>query len=149
MTAEDAQRLARDLLEAFNAADWERCREMIATSVSYEEAPSGYRARESNAALERLQNIRAAAPDLRGVADHWVVSPDNSAVAAVLTWTHADDPDRVESLGTLLLRMEEGRLTMLHETHITRPHGTAMCIPLDPRRPSGTPPQPPSLGEPQ
>jgi SnoaL-like domain len=117
MPAEDAQQVAQEFLDAFNASDWERCSGLLADEVTYK-GPIGDRANDAEGTLEQLRKIRDVVPGLVGTVRTWEVSDDNSAVAAVARWrdTELDNPRQL--LGTLQLTIENGRLASISERHI-------------------------------
>src|SRR3954454_8804074 len=65
LTATDMTQVASELLTAFNDADWDRARPLIAPDLAYVENTNRRRVDGADAYLELLQGIRAAFPDFR------------------------------------------------------------------------------------
>ena len=74
----------RSVLEAFNAGDWDRFRELVPDSAVYFESATG-RTAQGDAYLDLLKGWRAAFPDITGEITTLVESGD--VAAAEINWT--------------------------------------------------------------
>lgn len=64
--AADVERLARDAVEMFNRAEWDRLPDLMTADVVYEETGTGRRVEGREEFLPHLQGWREALPDVRG-----------------------------------------------------------------------------------
>jgi steroid delta-isomerase-like uncharacterized protein len=76
--------VARDMIEAFNEADYERCGALLAPDALYIETSTARRVEGRDAILEVFEGWRTAFPDARGTIVSAVTSDDT--VALQLTW---------------------------------------------------------------
>jgi len=74
----------RSVLEAFNAGDWDRYRELVPDSAVYFESATG-RTAQGDAYLDLLKGWRAAFPDITGEITTLVESSD--VAVAEINWT--------------------------------------------------------------
>ena len=65
-TGTDITQAATDLTNAFNEADWDRARSMVAADVVYSETGTGRRVEGFDAYLELLKSWKQALPDVTG-----------------------------------------------------------------------------------
>jgi steroid delta-isomerase-like uncharacterized protein len=77
--ATDLARATSDLIDAFNGADWDRMRGLLADDVTYSETGTGRRVEGADAYLELCQGWRAAFPDVVGTVTG-ALSDDAAAV---------------------------------------------------------------------
>ncbi|MEJ7813086.1 MAG: ester cyclase [Gemmatimonadaceae bacterium] len=116
----DAAAVARELVETFNAADWDRQKEICTPNVTYEEAGTGRRIEGVEEYMELGRQWRAAFPDARGTIHSAVGSGDTAAVE--ITWagtqtgalqtangTIPPTGKRIESKATMWVTTENGR----------------------------------------
>ena len=59
-------RRATDLIDAFNQADWDRLRGLLAPGVRYSETGTGRRVEGADAYLQLCQGWKEAFPDVAG-----------------------------------------------------------------------------------
>jgi len=76
------------VLNAFNAADWDRMREFVPDSAVYHEPATG-RTLQGDAFVEALQGWRAAFPDVTG--ELTSVAESGDIAVAEITWTGTHD----------------------------------------------------------
>jgi steroid delta-isomerase-like uncharacterized protein len=79
-----AVRVATDLVEAFNSADWPRFQGLLAADVVYEETGTRRRVSGPEAYVELCQGWKLAFPDARGTIHRSVASGDT--VVQEITW---------------------------------------------------------------
>jgi steroid delta-isomerase-like uncharacterized protein len=80
-----ATRVATDVVEAFNSADWLRFQDLLAADIVYEETGTRRRVSGPDAYVELCQGWKQAFPDVRGTIHRSVVSGDT--VVQEITWT--------------------------------------------------------------
>ena len=93
MGAQDLVTLANMLIDAFNSADWQRFRGMLADDVVYEEAGTQRRIQGADAYVQLCQGWKQAFPDVIGTIKNAAAS--GSIVAQEITWegTHTGPLD--------------------------------------------------------
>jgi hypothetical protein len=137
MAAEDSQRLAQDFIEAFNEGEWNRYSQLVAPEVVLDERTIEKQTYNAEDLIERLQEVRAAAPGIRINVDSWVAADDGSVVAGEVAWTRDDLEGNEAVSGTIFLSIEEGRVRTIHELHAPLPQRLRcpICMPIPPIRP--------------
>jgi steroid delta-isomerase-like uncharacterized protein len=85
----DPVRAAEELVEAFNAADWERVRERLASDAVYAETGTGRRVEGADAYVELLQGWKEAFPDVRGTVRNAVGTHSTAAQEILWEGTHS------------------------------------------------------------
>src|SRR4029450_9293857 len=91
MADDSATRVPADAVEAFNAADWSRFRELLAADIVYEETGTQRRVSGRDAYVELCQGWKQAFPDARGTIHRSVASGDT--VVQEVTWTGTHEGD--------------------------------------------------------
>ena len=102
MTTQQSKNLtqvAQDVIEAFNAGDWERFKAPLAADVMYEETGTQRRVQDADAYVQLCQGWKQAFPDAKGTIRN-VVSTGNTVVQEVL-WEGTQDGDLPGPSGTL------------------------------------------------
>lgn len=84
MVTEDPTAVAREVVEAFNAADWERFRAVLADGLVYEETGTGRRIEGIDAYVALCQGWRRAFPDVTGTIRRAVAGGET--VAEEVAW---------------------------------------------------------------
>jgi steroid delta-isomerase-like uncharacterized protein len=79
----DPVRAAEELVEAFNAADWDRIRGRPASDAVYAETGTGRRVEGVDAYIELVQGWKEAFPDVRGTIRN-AVGTDTTAAQEIL-----------------------------------------------------------------
>ena len=113
--------VAREFVEAFNAADWPRFRATLAADVLYEEAGTGRRVQGAEEYVRLSQGWKEAFSDARGTV--WTTLAGDGTVAQELVWegthsgplagpTGALPPSgrQISVAGTLWYAFEAGRV---------------------------------------
>jgi predicted ester cyclase len=80
---QDLIKVAKEAVESFNKADWDRSMELLGTGV-YNEVGTGRKLRGQAEILPALQGWRKAMPDVRGTVTHAVAS--GSTAVLEVTW---------------------------------------------------------------
>ena len=88
MGTEDAAAVAREVVEAFNAADWGRFRAALADGVVYEETGTGRRVEGADAYVRLCQGWREAFPDVAGTVRRAVAGGGTAAAEVAWAGTH-------------------------------------------------------------
>ncbi len=88
MASDIATRVAADLVEAFNSADWSGFRDLLAPDIDYEETGTQRRVSGRDAYVELCQGWRQAFPDARGTITRSIASGDTSVQEITWTGTH-------------------------------------------------------------
>jgi steroid delta-isomerase-like uncharacterized protein len=83
-----ADAVARELIEAFNAADWGRFRAALAEGIVYEETGTGRRVEGIEPYVALCQGWRQALPDAAGSVRRAVAAGDTAALEVAWTGTH-------------------------------------------------------------
>ena len=91
--------VAQDVIEAFNAGDWQRFKAPLAANVNYEETGTQRRIHDAEAYVQLCQGWKQAFPDAKGIIRN-VVSSGNMVVQEVL-WEGTQDGDLPTPTGTL------------------------------------------------
>lgn len=98
--SEDLLAVARDDLDAFNAGDWDRLRELTATDSVYVEPATGRRVEGVDAILELNKEWKAAFPDAQGTVTGEFACDDRVVMEITWSGTH-DGPLSVPGGGTI------------------------------------------------
>jgi steroid delta-isomerase-like uncharacterized protein len=83
-TGTDITRTAADLIEAFNAGDWDRLRPLVTSDLVYTETGTGRRVESADAYFELLDGWKRAFPDVAGAIRATVTAEDT--VAQEIHW---------------------------------------------------------------
>ena len=84
----DLAQAATDLIEAFNRADWERFRGLLAPDVVYAETGTGRRVEGADAYLQLVQAWKEALPDVAGTIRQAICMGDTAAQEILWEGTH-------------------------------------------------------------
>ena len=84
MTTQDLENAARGVVDAFNAADWERCKAILTEDSVYDEVGTSRCLAGHNEIIPALQGWREGMPDVTGTVDS-AVATGNTVVLEV-TW---------------------------------------------------------------
>lgn len=84
----DLTQAAADLIDAFNDADWERVRGLIAPDAVFTETGTGRRVEGADAYLELLQGWKDALPDVHGTIRGAIAGEDTVAQQLLWEGTH-------------------------------------------------------------
>ncbi|HET9900810.1 MAG TPA: ester cyclase [Actinomycetes bacterium] len=89
MTAPAAElRRATDLIDAFNQADWDRLRGLLAPAVLYTETGTGRRVEGADAYLQLCQGWKDAFPDVEGTVTNTAAGDDFAVLEIRWDATH-------------------------------------------------------------
>jgi steroid delta-isomerase-like uncharacterized protein len=112
------------VVEAFNAADWDRFRAVLADDLAYEETGTGRRVAGIDAYVRLCQGWRKAFPDVTGTVRR--AAAGGEVVADEVAWAgHHQGPleapggtiaatgRRVEAAATLWVTVREGKATAI------------------------------------
>lgn len=120
--AEQHTIIAHELVEAFNAGDWDRFRAVLSPALIYVETGTGRRAEGIDAYVELCQGWREALPDVRGTTLRVVASGETVAEELMWTGTHTGPLETpsgtipatgrpIEAPATLWYTVREGKVT--------------------------------------
>ena len=137
----DAAAVAREVVEAFNAGDWDRFRAALADGVVYDETGTGRHVEGVEPYVALCQGWRTAFPDVAGTIRREVAQGDT--VAQEVTWngTHQGPLEgpggtisasgrRVEVPATLWVTASGGRATAIrHHLDVLALLGQAGALP--------------------
>ena len=84
MAEQDAIRVARENIEAFNAGDWQRVKATLAPDSVYDEVGTQRRLQGAEEIIEALKGWKQAMPDVRGTVTNAVAS--GNTVTQEITW---------------------------------------------------------------
>ncbi len=84
MATQDLTSAARDVVDAFNTADWERCKAILAEDSVYDEVGTSRCLAGHDEIIPALQAWREAMPDVKGTVDS-ALATGNSVVLEI-TW---------------------------------------------------------------
>lgn len=119
MTRDDLQQLAVSWLQAFNYADWGRCRELFASEVTCNVALAAGMHEyigDTDSTLAIFQEVKGISPDLMGTISGWIVDEGKGTAIAMVTWTGTDASGRkAEVPGALLVTTVDGRISKIRE----------------------------------
>ena len=117
----DAVATARDIVDAFNQADWEGYEALLADGGSYNEVGSGRELKGATDIIAALKGWRTAMPDVKGTITN-ALSDGDTAVLEI-TWEGTqtgpmETPDstippsgkRQKTLSTWVLEIEDGKM---------------------------------------
>jgi steroid delta-isomerase-like uncharacterized protein len=124
MRTEDPTAVAREVVEAFNAADWDRFRAVLADGIVYEETGTGRRVEGIEDYVRLCEGWRQAFPDVTGEVQRAVAGGDTAAEEVVWTGNHMgplETPSgtipatgrRVEAAATLWVTVRGGKATAI------------------------------------
>jgi steroid delta-isomerase-like uncharacterized protein len=88
LTGTDMSRVASELISAFNNADWDRLRTLIAPDLSYAENGTRRTADSADAYLDLLKATKQAFPDLTGTTEATATNDDTIAQRILWEGTH-------------------------------------------------------------
>ena len=128
LTATDMTQVASELIKAFNDADWDRLRTLIAPDLSYAENGTRRRADDADAYIDLLKATRQAFPDLTGTIEATATNDDIIAQRIVWEGTHTgvlETPNwpaqasgnHVRVVGSIWSRFDGDTIREIH-THI-------------------------------
>jgi steroid delta-isomerase-like uncharacterized protein len=121
----DLAQAATDLIGAFNEADWERFRGLLAPDAVYAETGTGRRVEGADAYLQLVQAWKDAFPDATGTVNQTIVSGDTVAQEVRWDGTHTGpmqtpagtlEPTgrRISTEASLWSRFEDGLVREVH-----------------------------------
>jgi steroid delta-isomerase-like uncharacterized protein len=84
MAGQDLIKAARDVVDAFNAGDWDRCKAGLAADSVYDEVGTSRRIEGSAAIISCWQAWKQAMPDVKGKVSQGFTSGDT--VVLEVTW---------------------------------------------------------------
>ena len=84
MAEQDLIQVARSVVDAFNASDWERCKVALAPDSLYDEVGTSRRVEGADAIIQCLQAWKGAMPDSRGSVTNTLIS--GNTVVLEVTW---------------------------------------------------------------
>ncbi len=84
MSTQDLTKVAQELVDAFNAGDWQRFRAVVAPDVRYDETGTQRSVHGADQYVALCQGWRQALPDVRGTIRTTVNS--GNTVVQELTW---------------------------------------------------------------
>ncbi|HSG08194.1 MAG TPA: ester cyclase [Longimicrobiales bacterium] len=121
MGDQELRQLARDSVDAFNQADWDRWRKLHASNIVYEEIATGQKLIGHDEILTGLKAWREAFPDLKGTVKNLLVGEDQAVVE--VEWSGTQKGNLMTPFGTippsgrsnvtramLVLRVEKDRI---------------------------------------
>jgi steroid delta-isomerase-like uncharacterized protein len=124
MATDDPTAVAREVVEAFNAADWDRFRAVLADGIVYEETGTGRRVVGAEDYVRLCQGWRQAFPDVAGAIGRVVAG--GGTVAEEVAWagshrgpletpggTIPPTGNRVEVAATLWVTVAGGKATAI------------------------------------
>jgi steroid delta-isomerase-like uncharacterized protein len=124
MGTEDPTAVARELVEAFNAGDWDRFRAVLGDALVYEETGTGRRVDGIDDYVRLCQGWRQAFPDVTGTVQRAVAGGETVAEEVVWMGHHqgpletpggtvAATGQRVEAAATLWVTVHGGKATAI------------------------------------
>ncbi len=125
MAQQDPAIVGRELVEAFNAGDWDRFRATLTPAVVYEESGTGRRVEGADAYIQLCQGWREGFPDGTGTLGWVAARGDTAALEVVWTGTHTGplvgpagtmppSQRRIEVRATLWLQLAGDRAREVH-----------------------------------
>jgi steroid delta-isomerase-like uncharacterized protein len=93
----DAISLAKEGVEAFNKADWDRTRQLATPDTVYFEAATGTRTQDIDAFVEASKAWRSAFPDAKGTVTSSLASGDTAVIE--VTWEGTQNGDLMTPSG--------------------------------------------------
>ena len=84
MAEQDAIRVARENIEAFNAGDWQRLKATLAPDSVYDEVGTQRRIQGADEVVQALQGWKQAMPDAKGTVANAVASGNTATLE--ITW---------------------------------------------------------------
>jgi steroid delta-isomerase-like uncharacterized protein len=124
MATEDPTAVAREVVEAFNAADWDRFRAVLADGLVYEETGTGRRVEGIDAYVRLCQGWRQAFPDVTGTIRRAVAGGEVVAEEVAWAGNHTGPLEtpggtvpatdrRIEAAATLWVTVRGGKATAI------------------------------------
>jgi steroid delta-isomerase-like uncharacterized protein len=124
MATEDPTAVAREVVEAFNAADWDRFRAVLADGLVYEETGTGRRVEGIDAYVQLCQGWRQAFPDVTGTIRRAVAGGEVVAEEVAWAGSHTGPLEtpggtvpatgrRIEAAATLWVTVRGGKATAI------------------------------------
>ena len=121
----DATAVATELVEAFNAGDWERLRATLHPDVVYEETGTQRRVDGADAYVRLCQGWKETFPDARGAVQATIASAQQVAQEVLWEGTHGGplavpggsvppSRRRVSVRGTMWYTVVDGRARVIH-----------------------------------
>ena len=101
----------QDLLDAFNASDWQRFRALLADNMTYEETGTGRRVQGADEYVRLCQGWKEGFPDVKGTVRKTLAQGET--VAQQIVWEGTHTGPLVGPAGTML---PSGRRTTTHAT---------------------------------
>jgi steroid delta-isomerase-like uncharacterized protein len=99
MAEQDAIRIARENLEAFNAADWERLKATLAPDSIYDEVATQRRLQGADEIVQAFKGWKQAMPDAKGTVTNAAAS--GNTVTQEITWEGTQTGPLVGPGGTI------------------------------------------------
>jgi len=84
MTEQDLIKVARDLVKAFNASDWDACKATLTSDSVYDEVGTSRNLKGTKDIITALQGWKKAMPDVKGTIST-ALAADNTVLLEV-TW---------------------------------------------------------------
>ncbi len=99
MAEQDAIRVARENIEAFNAGDWQRLKATLAPDSVYDEVGTQRRIQGADEVVQALQGWKQAMPDAKGTVANAVASGNTATLE--ITWEGTQTGPLVGPGGTI------------------------------------------------
>jgi len=99
MAEQDAIRIARENIDAFNAGDWQRVKATLAPDSVYDEVATQRRLQGADEIVQALQGWKQAMPDAMGTVTNAVAS--GNTVTQEITWEGTQSGPLVGPGGTI------------------------------------------------
>ncbi len=99
MAEQDAVRIERENIEAFNAGDWQRVRATLAPDCVYDEVGTQRRLRGADEVVQALQGWKQAMPDAKGTITSALASGNTATLE--ITWEGTQTGPLVGPGGTI------------------------------------------------
>ena len=96
---DDATKLARENIDAFNAGDWQRFKATLASDSVYSELATQRSVRGPDEIAAISQGWRSAFPDAKGTVTNAIGTGDQATIE--LTWEGTQTGDLVGPMGTI------------------------------------------------
>ena len=99
MADQDLIRIARDVVDAFNVADWERSRQPLTPNTVYNEVGTQRSLKGPDEIIGALQGWKEAMPDVKGTITNCIAS--GNTVTMEVSWTGTQTGPLVGASGTI------------------------------------------------
>ena len=99
MADQDLIRIARDVVDAFNVADWERSRQPLTSDTVYNELGTQRSLKGPDEIIGALQGWKEAMPDVKGTITNCIAS--GNTVTMEVSWTGTQTGPLVGASGTI------------------------------------------------